>query len=199
MAEDLGVGNTDVLARLPITVFLRLESGFELTSIKYRETLEPGESYTFQLNIDNKANGDDEFTLSASSVPSGWRVVFPNGNTFDVEAAREITVPIQITVGDVARDGDEESVTITVASQLANQEKHQNFVIKVQQEFGERLYSSFADLWYIFVFLGLIIVIGTVTYYRQEDYDWDEDYSEGTDVAVPRSEESSDDEWDDWN
>jgi len=199
MAEDLDVGNTGVLARLPITVFLRLDSGFELSSLKYRETLEPGESYTFQLNIDNKANGDDKFTLSASSVPSGWRVVFLNGNTFDVEAARSITVPIQVTVGDEARDGDEESVTITVASQLANQEKQQNFVIEVEQGFTERLFSSFADLWYIFVFLGLIIVIGTVTYYRQEDYDWDEDYSEGTDATVPRSEESSDDEWDEWN
>ena len=59
--------------------------------------------------------------------------------------------------------------------------------------------SSFVDLWYIFVFLGLVIVIGTVTYYRQEDYDWDEDYSEETDATVPRSDESSDDEWDDWN
>ena len=198
MAENI-VSEASVFARLPITVFLKLDSGFELTSLKYRETLEPGESYTFQLNIDNLANGNDEFTLSASSVPSGWRVVFPNGNTFDVEAARSVTVPIQVTVGDEARDGDEESVMITVASQLANQEKQQNFVIEVEQGFTDRLSSSFVDLWYIFVFLGLVIVIGTVTYYRQEDYDWDEDYSEETDATVPRSDESSDDEWDDWN
>ena len=200
MAEKIATASeASVFARLPITVFLRLDSGFELTSLKYRETLEPGESYTFQLNIDNLANGNDEFTLSASSVPSGWRVVFPNGNTFDVEAARSVTVPIQVTVGDKARDGDEESVMITVASQLANQEKQQNFVIEVEQGFTDRLSSSFVDLWYIFVFLGLVIVIGTVTYYRQEDYDWDEDYSEETDATVPRSDESSDDEWDDWN
>ncbi len=197
IAQDLS--DSTVIARQGITVMLRLDSGFDLSSLKYRETLEPGESYTFQLNIDNKANGDDKFTLSASSVPSGWRVVFPNGNTFDVEASRSITVPIQITVGDEARDGEEESIMISVSSQLANQEQEQNFVIEVKQGFTGRLSQALTDLWYIFIFLGLIIVIGTVTYYRQEDYDWDEDYSDGTDTAGPRTEESSDDEWDDWN
>ena len=88
---------------------------------------------------------------------------------------------------------------ISVSSQLANQEQEQNFVIEVKQGFTGRLSQALTDLWYIFIFLGLIIVIGTVTYYRQEDYDWDEDYSDGTDTAVPRTEESSDDEWDDWN
>ena len=197
MAQDLS--DSTILARQGITVILKLNSGFDLSSLKYRETLEPGESSTFQLNIDNKANGDDKFTLSATSVPAGWRVVFPNGNTFDVEASRSITVPIQITVGDEARDGEEATITVSVESQLANKEEQQNFVIAVEQGFTDRLSSALVDLWYIFVFLGLIIVIGVVTYYRQEDYDWDEDYSDSTGATVPQTKESSDDEWDDWN
>ena len=195
MAQDLS--DSSVLARQGITVMLRLDSGFALSSLQYRiEGASPGESYTVQLNIDNQANGDDRFTLSASSVPSGWRVVFPDGNTFDVEAARSVTVPIQITVGDEAEDGDKLSIMISVASQLSNQEKQQSFVIEVEQGFTDRLSSAFVKLWYIFVFLGLVIVIGTVTYYRQED-DWDEDYSD--DTGSDQSPPESDDEWDDWN
>jgi len=195
MAQDLS--DSSVLARQGITVMLRLDSGFALSSLQYRiEGASPGEVYTVQLNIDNQANGDDRFTLSASSVPSGWRVVFPDGNTFDVEAARSLVVPIQITVGDEAEDGDKVSIMISVASQLSNQEKQQSFVIEVEQGFTARLSSALADLWYIFVFLGLVIVIGVVTYYRQED-DWDEDYSDDTESDQPPPE--SDDEWDDWN
>ena len=85
---------------------------------------------------------------------------------------------------------------ISVASQLSNQEKQQSFVIEVEQGFTSRLSSALADLWYIFVFLGLVIVIGVVTYYRQED-DWDEDYSDDTESDQPPPE--PDNEWDDWN
>jgi uncharacterized membrane protein len=194
MAQDLS--DSSVLARQEITVILRLESGFSLSSLKSKETLKPGDSYTFQLNIDNKANGNDKFTLSASSVPSGWRVVFTNGKTFDIEAGRSETVTIQVTVGDEARDGDEESVVISVASQLENQEKDYSFDITVEQGFTSRLSSALTDLWYIFVFLGLIIVVGIATQYRQED-DWEEDYSDEN-SAPTQSDESSDD-WDDWN
>ena len=203
IAQDLS--ELGVHARQGITVLLRLDSGFALSSLQYRiEGASPGESHTVRLKIDNQANGDDRFTLSASSVPSGWRVVFPDGNTFDVEAARSITVPIQITVGDEAEDGDKVSIMISVASQLSNQEKQQSFVIEVEQGFTARFSSALADLWYIFVFLGLVIVIGVVTYYRQED-DWDEDYSDDTENARWLASESdqpppeSDDEWDDWN
>jgi len=194
MAQDLS--DSSVLARQEITVILRLESGFSLSSLKSKETLKPGDSYTFQLNIDNKANGDDKFTLSASSVPSGWRVVFTNGKTFDIEAGRSETATIQVTVGDEARDGDRESVVISVASQLENQEKDYSFDITVEQGFTSRLSSALTDLWYIFVFLGLIIVVGIATQYRQDD-DWEEDYSD-EDSAPTQSDESSDD-WDDWN
>ena len=146
--------------------------------------------------IRDRANGNDKFTLSASSVPSGWRVVFTNGKTFDIEAGRSETVTIQVTVGDEARDGDEESVVISVASQLENQEKDYSFDITVEQGFTSRLSSALTDLWYIFVFLGLIIVVGIATQYRQED-DWEEDYSDEN-SAPTQSDESSDD-WDDWN
>ena len=194
MAQDLS--DSTVLARQEITVILRLESGFSLSSLKSKETLKPGDSYTFQLNIDNKANGNDEFTLSASSVPSGWRVIFLDGKTFPIEAGRSEIAKIQVTVGDEARDGDEESVVISVASQLENQEKDYSFDVTVEQGFTSRLSSALTDLWYIFVFLGLIIVVGIATQYRQDD-DWEEDYSDEDSASTP-SEESSDD-WDDWN
>ena len=68
----------------------------ELSSLKFRETLAPEGSYTFQLTIENKANANDKFTLSATSVPSGWRVLFINGNVFEVEAGRTLSVPIRL-------------------------------------------------------------------------------------------------------
>lgn len=193
MAQDLS--DSSVLARQEITVVLRLESGFTLSSFKSKETLKPGDSYTFQLNIDNKANGNDKFTLSAQ-YPSGWRVVFMEGSTLEVEAGTSKTVNIRVTAGDEARDGDEESVIISVASQLENQGKDYSFDITVEQGFTSRLSSALTDLWYIFVFLGLIIAIGIATQYRQDD-DWDDDYSD--DEPAPAQTGESSDDWDDWN
>ena len=90
---------------------------------------------------------------------------------------------------------------ISVSSKLSKEadvtsQKQQSFVIEVEQGFTGRLSSTLVDLWYIFVFLGLVIVIGVVTYYRQED-DWDEDYSDDTESDQPPPE--PDNEWDDWN
>jgi len=173
-----------------------LDSGFTLSSVKYKETLKPGDSHTFYLNIENNANGKDTFTLSAQH-PSGWRVVFSGsgGSVIEIEAGRSQSVPIQITVSDEARDGDQESVVILVVSQLANEEKQQSFVVDVEQGFTSRLSSALTDLWYIFVFLGLIIVVGIATQYRQDD-EWDEDYSDD-EPASAKTDESSED-WDDW-
>ena len=57
--------------------------------------------------------------------------------------------------------------------------------------------SAFSDLWFVFVFLGLILTIGFVTYSRSDEDDW-EDYD---DTTVPPEENTSqsDDDWDDWN
>ena len=38
----------------------------DTSSLKFKEVLGPGDSYTFQLNIENKANGDDTFTVESS-------------------------------------------------------------------------------------------------------------------------------------
>ena len=192
MAQDLS--DSTVLARQEITVMLRLDSGFTISSVKYKETLKPGDSHTFYLNIENNANGKDTFTLSAQH-PSGWRVVFSGESTIEIEAGRSQSVPIQITVSDEARDGDQESVVILVVSQLANEEKQQSFVVDVEQGFTSRLSSALTDLWYIFVFLGLIIVVGIATQYRQ-DHEWDEDYSDDEPASVQTDESSED--WDDW-
>ena len=59
--------------------------------------------------------------------------------------------------------------------------------------------SAFSDLWYVFVFLGLILTIGFVTYSRSDEDDW-EDYDEDDTTISPEENTSqSDDDWDDWN
>ena len=192
--------DSSLVGRQPITVFLKLTEGFEFSALKYKETLGPGDSYTFQLNIENKANGDDRFTLSAPSVPSGWRVVFPNGMVFDVLAGRSVTVPIQVTASDESKDGDEKTIQISILSDLSNEVESQSFVVEVEQGFTAKLVSTFSELWYIFAFLGLIVVLGFVTYSRQEDDDWDydDDYAD-EEAPSPAQDKQSDDDWDDWN
>jgi len=193
------IGDDTVNARQPITVILKLTDGFDLSSLKFKANLEPSDSFTFQLNIENSANGDDKFTLSATSVPSGWRVIFPNGNIFDIGAGRTQVIPIQVTVGDDARNGDEESITISIVSQLSNIERQQSFVVEVEQGFTDRLVSAFSDLWYVFVFLGLILTISFVTYSRSEGEDWEEYDEEDTSVQIEETKSQSGDDWDDWN
>ena len=193
------IGDDTVHARQPITVILKLTDGFDLSSLKFKANLEPSDSFTFQLNIENSANGDDKFTLSATSVPSGWRVIFPNGNIFDIGAGRTQVIPIQVTVGDDARNGDEESITISIVSQLSNIERQQSFVVEVEQGFTDRLVSAFSDLWYVFVFLGLILTISFVTYSRSEGEDWEEYDEEDTSVQIEETKPQSGDDWDDWN
>jgi uncharacterized membrane protein len=196
--------DSNLAGRQPIDVFLKLTEGFDTSSLKFKEVLGPGDSYTFQLNIENKANGDDRFTLSAPSVPSGWRVLFTNGQTFDVLAGRSITVPIQITVDDEARDGDKETIQISILSELSNQVQQKSFVVEVEQGFTDKLVTAFSDMWYIFAFLGLILAVGFVTYSRREDDDWEyedeevDDSSASSEAPISQQNES-DDDWDDWN
>lgn len=193
------IGDDTVNAAQPITVFLKLNDGFDYSSLKYKTNLEPGESFTFQLNLENSANGDDTFTLSAI-FPSGWRVVFPDGAIYPISAGRTEVIPIQVTVGDDSRDGDEESIIISINSQLTNIEQQQIFVVEVEQGFTDRLGSAFSDLWYVFVFLGLIMAIGFATYSRSDEDEWDDYEDEGdTDAPTRETSSQSDDDWDDWN
>ena len=196
--------DSNLVGRQPIDVFLKLTEGFDTSSLKFKQFLGPGDSYTFQLNIENKANGDDRFTISAPSTPSGWRVLFPNGQIFDVLAGRSITVPIQITVGDEARDGDKETIQISILSELSNQVQQKSFVVEVEQGFTDKLVTTFSEMWYIFAFLGLILAVGFATYSRREEDDWEyedeevEDSGGLTPSALP-TQNQSDDDWDDWN
>ena len=204
-AQD--ISDSSVVAKKQLTVILAYSGGFELSSLKFRETLAPEGSYTFQLTIENKANANDKFTLSATSVPSGWRVLYINGNVYEVEAGRTLSVPIKVEVSDEARDGDQESITISIFSDISNQEKQQSFVVDVEQGFTARLTTAISDLWYIFVFFALIIVVGAISYTQQEDEDWDdeEEYESPSSPSSPQSpapaetEVSSDDDWDDWD
>ena len=140
----------------------------------------------------------DRFTLSAPSVPSGWRVVFPKGQIFDVPAGRSTTAEIEITASDDSRDGDQVTIDISIRSDLSNSESKQSFVVEIEQGFTAKLVNTFSDLWYIFAFLGIIIVIGYITYSRQDD-DWEyEDDDESTSYQEETTEEPEDD-WDDWN
>ena len=196
--------DSNLVGRQPIDVFLKLTEGFDTSSLKFKEVLGPGDSYTFQLNIENKANGDDRFTISAPSVPSGWRVFYPDGQIIDIPAGGSETVPIQITVDDEARDGDKETIQISILSELSNQVQQKSFVVEVEQGFTDKLVTAFSDMWYIFAFLGLILAVGFVTYSRREDDDWEYDNDEVggdeelRDIALPQQNES-DDDWDDWN
>ena len=193
--------DSNLVGRQPITVFLDLKKGFEMSAPEFKETLGPGDSYTFQLEIKNEANGDDRFTLSAPSVPSGWRVLFPNGMIHDVLAGRSVTVPIQITVSDDSEDGDKKTIQISILSDLSNVVQFQSFVVQVEQGFTANLIDSFSNPVFIliFVFLGLIVAIGFVTYSRQDDdWDYDEDYADEEGPSPPQDKQS-DDDWDDWN
>ena len=194
------ITDSNLAGRQPIEVFLKLTEGFTFSSLKYKQEMGPGDSYTFQLNIVNNANGDDTFTVSAPSVPSGWRVVFPEGATVDVPAGSSRTIPIQITASDDSRDGDSETIEVSIRSELTNQVKKQNFVVEVQQGFTDKLVTAFSDLWYIFAFLGLILAVGFVTYSRRDDDDWeyDDDEDEEDESPQPQGNEA-DDDWDDWN
>ena len=194
------ITDSNLAGRQPIEVFLKLTEGFTFSSLKYKQEMGPGDSYTFQLNIVNNANGDDTFTVSAPSVPSGWRVVFPEGSTVDVPAGSSRTIPIQITASDDSRDGDTETIEVSIRSELTNQVKKQNFVVEVQQGFTDKLVTAFSDLWYIFAFLGLILAVGFVTYSRRDDDDWeyDDDEDEEDESPQPQGNEA-DDDWDDWN
>jgi hypothetical protein len=119
---------------------------------------------------------------------------------FDVLAGRSVTVPIQVTSSDESKDGDKKTIQISISSDLSNQVQQQSFVVEVEQGFTAKLVTSFSDLWYIFAFLGLIVVIGFVTYSRQEDSDWDydDDYADEEGPSPPQDKQS-DDDWDDWN
>ena len=194
------ITDSTLVGRQPIEVFLKLTEGFEASPVggKYKETLGPGDRYNFQLNIVNNANSDDTFTVSAPSVPSGWRVVFPNLQIVDVPADSSRTISIQITTSDDSRDGDSEVIEIIIRSELSNVEKSQNFVIQIEQGFTDKLVTAFSDLWYIFAFLGLILAIGFVTYSRRDDDDWEYDEDDEDESPQPQGNEA-DDDWDDWN
>jgi len=192
--------DSSLVGRQPITVYLGLTEGFEMVSKKYKAVLGPGDSYTFQLEIKNEANGDDTFTLTAPSVPSGWRVIFPAGSVETVPAGRSVTVPIQVTSSDESEDGDKKTIQISIMSDLSSEVQYQSFVVEVEQGFTAKLVSTFTELWFIFAFLGLIVAIGFVTYSRQVDDDWDyeEDYAD-EERPLPAQDKQSDDDWDDWN
>ena len=192
--------DSSLVGKQPLEVYLKLTEGFTYSSYKFKHEMGPGEKYTFQLNIENTANGDDTFTLNAPSVPSGWRVFFTQGSKVSVEAGRSASVDIQITASDESRDGDSETIEITITSELSNTVQKQNFVVEIEQGFTDKLVTTFSDLWYIFVFLGLILAVGFFTYSRQEDDDWeydDEEEVENESSATQRN--KPDDDWDDWN
>ena len=119
----------------------------------------------------------------------------------DVPAGSSRTIPIQVTASDDSRDGDTETIEVSIRSELTNQVKKQNFVVEVQQGFTDKLVTAFSDLWYIFAFLGLILAVGFVTYSRREEDDWeyDDEVDDGDDESPQPQANEADDDWDDWN
>ena len=164
----------------------------------------PGEEHSFTLEIDNLGNTNDNYTLQAPSVPSGWRVSFydSDGNSvgvLPVEAGRTELVKVRVTASDEVRNGDSESITVTATSDFSRNQEELTFTLEIEEGFGARLSRTLVDLWYVFVLLGLLMAVGAAIFSRSEKWDDDEEWEDEDDEpsSAPAADSAGDD-WDDW-
>ncbi|MCH2440233.1 MAG: hypothetical protein MK220_02760 [Candidatus Poseidoniia archaeon] len=201
-AED--VGDPLVRSRLVLTFNMALAADFQLSSPQKRAAVGPGEAHSFTLEIDNLGNTNDNYTLQAPSVPSGWRVSFydSDGNSvgvLPVEAGRTELVKVRVTASDDVRNGDSEAITVTATSEFSRDQEELVFTVEIEEGFGARLSRTLGDLWYVFVLLGLLMAVGAAMYYRSEDWEEDEEWDEESDEPSPApAADSTGDDWDDW-
>jgi hypothetical protein len=176
---------------------------FQVTAAKYRAAIEPGGSYEFTLELHNPLNADDTYQLQAPSVPQGWQVSFPDGNSIAVGASRSGEATVRITASDEVRHGDSEKILVTITSSVTSHRVEKTLTLEVEQGFGGRLTATLGDLWYVFVLLGLVMAVGAAMYYRSEEWDdeeWeDEEDDESASASPLPAAESSGDDWDDWD
>ena len=201
-AED--VSDPSVRSRLVLTFNLALAADFQLSSPQKLAAVGPGEEHSFTLEIDNLGNTNDNYTLQAPSVPSGWRVSFydSDGNSvgvLPVEAGRTELVKVRVTASDEVRNGDSESITVTATSDFSRNQEELTFTLEIEEGFGARLSRTLVDLWYVFVLLGLLMAVGAAIFSRSEEWDDDEEWEDGDDEppSAPAADSAGDD-WDDW-
>lgn len=200
VAEDLHESTARGRQELTFNIALQ-DDLFQVTASKYRAALEPGGSYEFTLELHNPLNADDTYQLQAPSVPKGWQVSFPDGNSIPVGASRSGDATVRITASDEVRHGDSEKILVTITSSVTAHRVEKTLTLEVEQGFGGRLTTTLGDLWYVFVLLGLVMAVGAAMYYRSEEWDdeeW-EDEDEADDSAHASAAESSGDDWDDWD
>ena len=201
-AED--VGDPLVRSRLVLTFNMALAADFQLSSPQKRAAVGPGEAHSFTLEIDNLGNTNDNYTLQAPSVPSGWRVSFYDNDgtsvgVLPVEAGRTELVKVRVTASDDVRNGDSEAITVTATSEFSRDQEELVFTVEIEEGFGARLSRTLGDLWYVFVLLGLLMAVGAAMYYRSEDWEEDEEWDEESDEPSPApAADSTGDDWDDW-
>jgi len=202
MARDRD--ETGVYGQRPLTLNIQIDTEFQLTAVKSRATVEPDEGYTFTIDIDNQGNTNANYLLSASSVPSGWDVSFPDGSTLTVAAGASGTTHVRIITNGEARDGDKERIRIAVTLPGAAGEGdvvHEIILtVEVEEPFGARLGRALEDYWYVFVVLGIVVVVGIANWYRSqelydEEYEDEDEPSTDTGSAAPKG----DDDWDEWD
>ena len=173
--------DSSIFSQQILTFNIQKITTFQVAAPVTKATVAPDESFTFTLEIDNQGNVDSTFVVSALSVPSGWRVTFPDGSSIPISAGSTSSVQVEIASSADSKNGDSEIITIVVSRTDADgtSEQSKDFTIDVEDAFGGRLMSTIEDTWYVFVFLILVIVVGVSSLRSADsDEDWDEDREE---------------------
>ena len=173
--------DSSIFSQQILTFNIQKITTFQVAATVTKATVAPDESFTFTLEIDNQGNVDSTFVVSALSVPSGWRVTFPDGSSIPISAGSTSSVQVEIASSADSKNGDSEIITIVVSRTDADgtSEQSKDFTIDVEDAFGGRLMSTIEDTWYVFVFLILVIVVGVSSLRSADsDEDWDEDREE---------------------
>jgi CSLREA domain-containing protein len=112
---DNPAGTPDVTATAVNRVTVQLVSGVELSPGTAQEGA-PGELLTFTHTLTNTGNGADRFDLTASGSLPGWNVLITPTLTPDLPAGGTINVTVTARVPAVARDADQNLITVTADS-----------------------------------------------------------------------------------
>ena len=169
--------DSSIFSQEILTFNIQKITTFQVIAQVTKAIVAPGESFIFTLEIDNQGNVDSTFVLSALSVPSGWRVTFPDGSSIPISAGSTSSVQIEIASSADSKNGESEIITIVVSRTDADgtSEQSKDFTVDVEDAFGGRLMSTLEDTWYVFVFLILVIIVGLTSLKSadSEEEDWD--------------------------
>ncbi len=80
------------------------------------ETVMPGGSATYTINVKNTGTLQDTFDLSTSSVASGWTATLSSSKV-TLDAGASTTVTLTVAAPSSASNGDSQTVTVTAVSE----------------------------------------------------------------------------------